>query len=144
MGRFKLLDLKYTLIQRWGMAFGRGFPLMSWQEGILKGERITPNAIGYFKKEKIFQNSPKWKTIGVEPTWDEKPPRPKTKSRMKPNKIFVIKGNFWEGEFFRRKNLNNLPQIKIKVWKSQINFLGVTTPTPLGKISSPRFQLILK
>ena len=31
------------------MAFGRGFPLRSWQEEILKGEKITPNAIGLFK-----------------------------------------------------------------------------------------------
>jgi len=36
MGRFKLLDLKYIMIQRWGKAYGRGFPLMSWQEEILK------------------------------------------------------------------------------------------------------------
>ena len=36
MERFNLLDLKYNLTQRWGMAFGRGFPLMSWQEEILK------------------------------------------------------------------------------------------------------------
>ena len=50
MGRFKLLDLKYNLAQRWGMAFGRWFPLMSWQEGFLKVERIIPNAIGLFKR----------------------------------------------------------------------------------------------
>ena len=58
MGRFKLLDLKYIMIQRWGKAFGRGFPLRSWQEGFLKGEKITSNAIGLFKKifKKIFPN----------------------------------------------------------------------------------------
>ena len=50
MGRFKLLDLKYIMIQRWGKAFGRGFPLRSWQEGFLKGEKITPKAIGLFKR----------------------------------------------------------------------------------------------
>ena len=50
MGRFNLLDLKYIMIQRWGKAFGRGFPLRSWQEEILKGEKITPNAIGYYKR----------------------------------------------------------------------------------------------
>ena len=50
MGKFNLLDLKYILTQRWEMAFGRGFPLMSWQEEFLKGKRITPNAIGYFKR----------------------------------------------------------------------------------------------
>ena len=50
MGRFKLLDLKYIMIQRWGKAYGRGFPLRSWQEGFLKGEKITPNAIGLFKR----------------------------------------------------------------------------------------------
>ena len=48
MGEFNLLDLKYILTQGWGMAFGRGFPLRSWQEEILKGEKITPNAIGLF------------------------------------------------------------------------------------------------
>ena len=37
MERFNLLDLKYIMIQRWGKAFGRGFPLGSWQEGFLKG-----------------------------------------------------------------------------------------------------------
>ena len=50
MGRFKLLDLNYIMIQRWGKAFGRGFPLGSWQEGFLKGEKITPNALGLFKR----------------------------------------------------------------------------------------------
>ena len=50
MGRFKLLDLKYIMIQRWGKAYGRGFPFMSWQEGFLKRGKITPNAIGLFKK----------------------------------------------------------------------------------------------
>ena len=55
MGEFNLLDLKYILIQRWEMAFGRGFPLMSWQEEIFEREKITPNVIGLFKK-KIFKN----------------------------------------------------------------------------------------
>ena len=63
MGRFNLLDLKYIMIQRWGKAFGRGFPLRSWQEGFLKGEKITPNAIGLFKKDKIFKNFPKEKHL---------------------------------------------------------------------------------
>ena len=66
MERFNLLDLKYNLAQRWGMAFGRGFPLMSWQEEFLKGKRITPNAMGYFKK--IFKNFPQMKNICVEST----------------------------------------------------------------------------
>ena len=57
MERFKLLDLKCIMIQRWGKVYGGGFPLRSWQEEILKGEKITPNAIGLFKK--IFKNFPK-------------------------------------------------------------------------------------
>ena len=48
MGEFNLLDLKYILTQGWGKTFGRGFPLMSWQEEILKGKRITPYAIELF------------------------------------------------------------------------------------------------
>ena len=57
MGEFNLLDLKFILTQSGEMAFGRGFPLRSWQEEILKGEKITPNAIGLFKK--IFKIFPK-------------------------------------------------------------------------------------
>ena len=41
-----MLDLKYNLTQGWGMAFGRGFPLMSCKRRFWKGEKITPNAIG--------------------------------------------------------------------------------------------------
>ena len=96
MGRFKLLDLKYIKTQRWGKAFGRGFPLRSWQEEILKGERITPNAIGLFKKKRFSKTFP-MKNICVEPTQDEKPPRPKIKFWMKPNKILVIQRKFLRG-----------------------------------------------
>ena len=93
MGKFNLLDLKYILTQRWEMAFGRGFPLMSWQEEFfLKGKRITPNAIGYFKK--IFKNFPQMKkTFVLSPHKMEKPPRPKIKYWVNPNKILVIKEN---------------------------------------------------
>ena len=48
MGEFNLLDLKFIWTPRGEMAFGKEFPLRSWQEEILKGERITPNAIGLF------------------------------------------------------------------------------------------------
>ena len=63
MGEFNLLDLKFILTQRWGMAFGRGFPLMSWQEEIFEREKITPNAIGLFKKRKKIQKLFQWKTL---------------------------------------------------------------------------------
>ena len=66
MGEFNLLDLKFILTQRWEMAFGRGFPLRSWQEEILKGEKITPNAIGLFKN--IFKNCSQMKNICDEST----------------------------------------------------------------------------
>ena len=56
-GGVQLAGFEVILTQRWGMAFGRGFPLRSWQEEILKGEKITPNAIGLFKK--IFKSFPK-------------------------------------------------------------------------------------
>ena len=78
MGRFKLLDLKYIMIQRWGKAYGRGFPLMSWQEEILKrGGEIIPNAIGLFKR--FFKgNLPNEKHLVLSPHKMEKPPRPKS------------------------------------------------------------------
>ena len=46
MGEFNLLDLKFIMTQSGQMAFGRGFALMSWQEGKFERERITPYAIG--------------------------------------------------------------------------------------------------
>ena len=67
MGKSNLLDLKYILTQRWEMAFGRGFPLMSWQEEIFEREKITPNAIGLFKRKRFSKNFP-MENIGVEPT----------------------------------------------------------------------------
>jgi hypothetical protein len=45
------------------------------------------------------------------------------------------------------KNSNNLLKRSNKEFAGKnpnSKFWGVTTPTPLGKISSPRFQLILK
>ena len=92
MGRFKLLDLKYIMIQRWGKAFGRGFPLMSWQEEFLKGKRITPNAIGYFFKD--FQKLSQLKNTCVGSTKDGKTSKTKIKSWVKPNKTLVIKEIF--------------------------------------------------
>ena len=95
MGRFNLLDLKYILTQRWGKAFGRGFPLMSWQEVILKREKDYPNAIGFFKK--VFKNNnffPNEKHLVLSPHKMEKPPRPKIKSWVNPNKKLVIKEIF--------------------------------------------------
>ena len=46
MGKSNLLDLKFIMTQSGQMAFGRGFALMSWQEGKFERERITPYAIG--------------------------------------------------------------------------------------------------
>ena len=56
---------------------------------------------------------------------------------------------FWEEKLRRevfKKGLNDLLQTKQgSCWKQkQQNFWSVTAPTPLGKISSLRFQLILK
>jgi len=62
-----LLDLKFILTQRWEMAFGRGFLLMSWQEEIFEREKITPNAIGLFKKKRFSKTFP-MENIGVEST----------------------------------------------------------------------------
>ena len=85
MGRFKLLDLKYIMIQRWGKAYGRGFPLRSWQEGFLKGGKITPNAIGYFKdfSKEISQMKSIW---FLSPNKKGKQKRKKIKSWVNPNK----------------------------------------------------------
>ena len=93
MGRFNLLDLKYIMIQRWGKAFGRGFPLGPWQEGFLKGQKITPNAIGLFKRF-FKRNFPNEKHLVLSPHKMEKPPRPKIKSWVNPNKTLVIKEIF--------------------------------------------------
>ena len=132
MGRFNLLDLKYSLTQRWGMAFGRWFPLMSWQEGFLKVERIIPNAIGLFKRffKRNFSQVKSiwfWVQIRRENLQDQKPSLGWIQT-----KILVIKENFWEGEFFRRK-FKYPPQIKIKVWKIQLKFLGVTDRVEAGE-----------
>ena len=56
---------------------------------------------------------------------------------------------FWEEKLRRevfKKGLNDLLQTKQGFCgkQKQQNFWSVTAPTPLGKISSPRFQLILK
>ena len=93
MGRFNLLDLKYILTQRWEMAFGRGFPLMSWQEEIFEREKVTPNAIGLFKRF-FKRNFPNEKHLVLSPHKMEKPPRPKIKSWVNPNKTLVIKESF--------------------------------------------------
>ena len=86
---------------------------MSWQEGFLKVERIIPKAIGLFKrifKKEIF---PSERYLVLSPNKKEKPPRPKIKSWVNPKQNTCHKKNFiWEGEFFRRKNLNHLPQTK--------------------------------
>ena len=91
MGRFKLLDLKYIMIQRWGKAFGRGFPLGSWQEGFLKkGERSLKNTIVPFKRfqKKFFLSE---KHLVLSTNKKGKPPRPKIKSWVNPNKTLAIK-----------------------------------------------------
>ena len=94
MGRFNLLDLKYSLAQRWRKGFWEGFPLRSWQEEILKrGKDHSKMPWGYlrdFSKE-IF---PSEKHLVLSPNKKGKPPRPKTKSWVNPNKILVIKENF--------------------------------------------------
>ena len=62
MERFNLLDLKYSLTQRWGMAFGRGFPLMSWQEGIFergKDHSISHRAILKKRFSKVILSNEK-------------------------------------------------------------------------------------
>ena len=48
---------------------------------------------GYFKKKRLSKTFP-MKNICVESTQDEKPPRPKIKFWMEPNKILVIKEIF--------------------------------------------------
>ena len=67
MGEFNLLDLKFIWTQGGEMAFGKGFPLRSWQEEIFERGRITPNAIGLFKKKRFSKTFP-MENIGVEPT----------------------------------------------------------------------------
>ena len=92
-GEVQLAGFEVYLDPKMRDGFGRGFPLMSWQEEFLKGKRITPNAIGYFKK--IFKNFPQMKkTFVLSPHKMEKPPRPKIKSWVNPNKTLVIKENF--------------------------------------------------
>ena len=53
MGKFNLLDLKFILTQRGEMAFGRGFPLRSWQEEILEREKNHSKCLGLFKKKRF-------------------------------------------------------------------------------------------
>ena len=77
MGRFNLLDLKYNLTQGWGMAFGRGFPLMSMARGDFeKGRRSFQMPQGYLKdfSKEIF---PSEKHLVLSPNKKGKPPRPK-------------------------------------------------------------------
>ena len=87
-----MLDLKYILTQRWGVAFGRGFPLMSWQEEIFEREKITPNAIGLFKRFSNI-NFPN-ESFVVESTKDGKTSKTKIKSWVNPNETLVIKESF--------------------------------------------------
>ena len=96
MERLNLLDLKSNLIQRWGKAFGRGFPLRSWQEGFLEGEKDHSNTIGPFKRfsKEIF---PSEKHLVLSPNKKGKPPRPKTKSWVNSNETLVIKENILRG-----------------------------------------------
>ena len=61
--------------------------------GNFERERITPYAIGLFKKKRFSKTFP-MKNICVESTQDEKPPRPKIKFWMNSRKILVIKEIF--------------------------------------------------
>ena len=108
-----------------------------------KWQRIIPKAIVQFSKRFSIGIFPSEKHLVLSPNKKGKPPRPKTKSWVNSNETLVIKKIFWEGEFFRRKfSITSLKSNKSL--KKPNKILGVTTPTPLGKISSPRFQLILK
>ena len=71
---------------------GGGFHSCHGKSGFLKGEKITPNAIGLFKR--FFKgNFPNEKHLVLSPNKKGKPPRPKIKSWVNPNKILVIKEN---------------------------------------------------
>ena len=93
MGEFNLLDLKFILTPSGEMAFWEEFPTYVMARGDFERGNITPYAIGLFKKKRFSKTFP-MKNICVESTQDEKPPRPKIKSWIKPNKILVIKENF--------------------------------------------------
>ena len=58
-----------------------------------KGERSLQIAIGLFKRF-FKRNFPNEKHVVLSPNKMEKPPRPKIKSWVNPNKTFVIKENF--------------------------------------------------
>ena len=60
------------------------------------------------------------------------------------NEVLVTKENMLRGKVLLEEKFKSLPSKQEKVLKKPNKILGVTTPTPLGKISSPRFQLILK
>ena len=93
MGRFKLLDLKSSLTQRWGKAYGSGFPLRSWQEGFLEGEKDHSNTIGPFKR---FSKDiiPSEKHFGLSPKKRKTSKTKKIKSWVNPNKTLAIKESF--------------------------------------------------
>ena len=64
MGEFNLLDLKFILTQRWGMAFWEGISTYVMARGDFergKDHSISHRAI--FKKERFFKNFPKEKHL---------------------------------------------------------------------------------
>ena len=73
----------------------------------------------------------------------QEPPRPKIKSWVNPNKTLAIK-KYFEREGSFEEKFKTPPSSQIIFLKRPNKILGVTTPTPLGKISSSRFQLILE
>ena len=77
-----------------GKGFWEGISTWVMARGIfLEGEKITPNAIGLFKR--FFKgNFPNEKHLVLSPNKKGKPPRPKIKSWVNPNKTFVIKEKF--------------------------------------------------
>ena len=104
-----MLDLKYIMIQRWGKAYGGGVisTYVMARRDFEKGEKITPNAIGLFKRF-FKRNFPNEKHLVLSPNKKGKPPRPKIKSWVNPNKTFVIKGKFLRGKVLLEENLNTL------------------------------------
>ena len=64
----------------------------------------------------------------------------KKKILAKEKKVFFKRKDFLE-QFFLNGLFSKTTKFLIK---TKLKFWSVTTPTPLGKISSPRFQLILK
>ena len=72
---------------------GGDFHLGHGKRDFWNGKKITPKAIGLFKRF-FKRNFPNEKHLVLSPNKMEKPPRPKIKSWVNPNKTFVIKKVF--------------------------------------------------